>query len=80
MGCRSRDRALLQILFDAGPRKGDCRAFQLQHYRPEATPDAPYGRLVFKEGKDRQVPARQAVASKPNELVILDGLGRTDYR
>jgi hypothetical protein len=72
----------MQILFDAGPRKGDCRAFQLQHYRREASVDAPYGRLVFKEGeggKDRQVPATQAVAAKLNELAILDGLKRTDF-
>jgi integrase len=44
--------------------------------------DAPYGRLVFKEGKggkDRQVPATQAVAAKLNELAILDGLKRTDF-
>jgi integrase len=72
----------MQILFDAGPRKGDCRAFQLQHFRTEPTPDAPYGRLVFREGKggkDRQVPATQAVAAKLNELAILEGLARTDF-
>jgi hypothetical protein len=50
-GLEIRDGALMQILYDAGPRKGDCRAFQLQHFRAEPTPDAPYGRLVFKEGK-----------------------------
>jgi integrase len=72
----------MQILFDAGPRKGDCRTFQLQHFRPEATADAPYGRLVFHEGKggkDRAVPATQAVAAKLGELMILEGLRRTDY-
>jgi integrase len=81
-GLEIRDGALFQILFDAGPRKGDCRAFQLQHFRPEPTLDAPYGRLVFHEGKggkDRQVPATQQVAAKVNELAILDGLKRTDH-
>jgi site-specific recombinase XerC len=80
-GLEIRDGALMQIL-DAGPRKGDCRAFQLQHLRPEAAADAPYGRLVFHEGKggkDRTVPATQAVAAKLGELMILEGLRRTDY-
>lgn len=81
-GLELRDAALMQILFDAGPRKGDCRNFQLQHHRVEATPDAPYGMLVFREGKggkDRQVPATPAVAAKLHELALLDGLQRTDH-
>jgi integrase len=77
-----RDGALHQLMFDAGPRKSDCRQFQLRHFRPDARPDAPYGMLVFlggKGGKDRQVPATLEIARKLNELAILDGLRASDY-
>lgn len=77
-----RDGALFQIMFDAGPRKGDCRVFQVQHYRPEATEEGAFGHLVFHEGKggkDRTVPATQAVAQKLSDLVTLEGLKRGDH-
>jgi integrase len=76
------DGALMQILIDCGPRKGDARSLQLKHYRPEPTLDEPYGALVFREGKggnDRTAPATQAVAQKLNELVLVEGLGQNDY-
>lgn len=77
-----RDGALMEIMLGAGPRKGDCRHLQVQHYRPEATVDAPYGLLVFREGKggkDRQVPATEQVARRLNELLLLDALRPRDF-
>lgn len=77
-----RDGVLMQIMFDAGTRKGDCRHFRFRQWRQEATVDGPYGMLIFHEGKggkDRQVPASEPVARKLAELAILDGLGPGDY-
>jgi integrase/recombinase XerC len=76
-GLPVRDGALFALLFDAGPRKGDCRNFHFRNWRPDATEDAPYGMLAFHEGKggkDRQVPASEQIARKLSELAIFDGL------
>jgi integrase len=81
-GLPDRDGTLMQMMFDAGPRRGDCCAFRFRHWRSDATPEAPYGVLVFlggKGGKDRVVPSTEAVARKLSELQILDGLGRDSY-
>ncbi len=77
-----RDGALFTVMFGAGPRKGDCRAFQIRHWRPDATPEAPYGSLAFlggKGGKDRLVPATAEIARALAELQTLEGLGRNDF-
>lgn len=76
------DGALFELMFGAGPRKGDCVKFQLKHWRPEATLDAPYGMLVFlggKGGKDRQIPATQRIAQRLADLSILDALEPDDH-
>lgn len=81
-GLPVRDGALFQILFDAGARKGDCRSLRFRHWRPDQQVDAPYGLLVFHEGKggkDRQVPATETTACKLSELAILDGLKPPDH-
>lgn len=81
-GLPVRDAALCEILVGAGARKGDCRNLRYRHWRPEATPDAPYGLLVFhagKGGKDRQVPATEQIARRLSELAILDGLRPNDF-
>jgi integrase len=81
-GLPARDGALMTLMLSAGPRKGDCQAFQLLHWRPEATVDAPYGTVRFlkgKGGKDRLVPAIEPVARALAELSILDGVGERDY-
>ena len=77
-----RDGALMQILIDCGPRKGDARKLQLKHYRPEPTLDEPYGVFVFREGKggnDRTAPLTEAVAQKLADLVLLEGLNSNDH-
>lgn len=77
-----RDGALFTIMFEAGPRKGDCRNLRYRDWLPAATPTAPYGMLVFREGKggkDRQVQATEPVARALSELAILDGLSPNDY-
>jgi integrase len=77
-----RDGALMRFLFDTGARKGDCRMFQLHHWRTSETIDAPYGSVVFMEGKggkDRQVPLTQALSMALGSLSIQEGLGRTDH-
>lgn len=77
-----RDGALFEIMFGAGPRKGDCRNQRLRDWRPDAAPEHPYGLLVFREGKggkDRQVPATEAIARRISELTILDGLRPNDF-
>jgi integrase/recombinase XerD len=81
-GLPDRDGTLFEIMFGAGPRKGDCRNLRLRDWRSEATPDAPYGLLVFREGKggkDRQFPATEPIARKLAELAILDGLKPNDH-
>lgn len=81
-GLPIRDGALFQLMFDSGPRKGDCRRFRLRDYLPDATEEAPYGMLVFREGKggkDRQVPATEGVARKVSELALFEGLGPNDH-
>lgn len=81
-GLPVRDGALFQIMLDAGARKGDCRNLQARHWRTDATPEAPYGLLVFHEGKggkDRVVPATEAVARTLADLTILDGLKPADH-
>jgi integrase len=77
-----RDGALFQLMFDTGARKGDCRAVRLRDWRQDATPDAPYGALVFREGKggkDRKVPITPTLARKLLELQVLEGLNPPDY-
>ncbi len=81
-GLPVRDGALMQILFDSGARRGDCLTLRLRDYLPDATADAPYGMLVFREGKggkDRQVQASELVARKLSELATLEGLGPNDF-
>jgi integrase len=78
----TRDATLMRIMVDAGPRKGDCRAFELRHFRTAPTLTAPYGTLVFHEGKggnDRQVPATQAVAQAIADLELLERLRPDDH-
>src|SRR5262245_8095071 len=77
-----RDGALMRLLFDTGARKGDARGLQLHHWRTSETIDAPYGSVIFKEGKggkDRQVPLTQQLAIALGELATLEGMGRTDF-
>lgn len=81
-GLPIRDAALMQLMFDAGPRRGDCLQFRFRHWRQDAAPEHPYGLLAFlggKGGKDRVVPATEAVARKLSEIAILDGLGPNDF-
>lgn len=81
-GLPVRDGALMTLMFGTGARKGDCSVLQYKHWRADATPEAPYGVLVFldgKGGKDRQIPATEPVARALSELAILDGLKDDDY-
>ena len=73
-----RDGALMQLLFDAGLRKGEARAFRLMHLRPDPIP----GEIVVlqgKGGKDRVIPATLAVSQRLNELAILEGLAPREH-
>jgi integrase len=77
-----RDGALFQLMFDTGARKGDCRTVRLRDWRQDATPDAPYGTIVFREGKggkDRKVPITPTLARKLLELQVLEGVNPSDY-
>jgi integrase len=81
-GLPARDGALLTIMFETGARKGDCRAFQLKHWRADATSDLPYGSVAFlagKGGKDRLLPATEATSRALADVELLDGLDRNDY-
>lgn len=81
-GLPLRDGVLFEIMFGAGPRKGDCRSLRFRDWRSESTVDAPYGRLVFREGKggkDRTVPAIESIARRLSELAIVEGLNHDDY-
>ena len=81
-GLPVRDGSLFEIMFGAGPRKGDCRNLRVRDWRPDATVDAPYGKLIFragKGGKDRVIPALEPIARRLSELVILEGAGGGDY-
>lgn len=82
VGLPSPDGALMRLLVDGGLRKSEARAFQLKHYRPELEPDAPHGRLVIldgKGGKDRTLPATQALAQALADLATLEGLNSDDF-
>jgi integrase len=77
-----RDGALFQLMFDTGARKGDCRNLRLRDWKHDATPDAPYGAVVFREGKggkDRKVPITPTLARKLEELQVLEGVNPSDY-
>lgn len=77
-GLPIRDGALMQLLFDAGLRKGEARNLRLMHLRPSPPP----GEVVVlkgKGGKDRVIRATLAVSQRLNELAILDGLSPRDY-
>lgn len=73
-----RDGALMQLLFDAGLRKGEARHFRLMHLRHSPAP----GEVVVlkgKGGKDRVIPATMAVAQRVNELAVIEGLSSKDH-
>lgn len=73
-----RDGALMQLLFDAGLRKGEARRFRFAHFRPEPSP----GQVVVlkgKAGKDRVLPATLAVSTRLNELALTEGLSLSDH-
>ena len=81
-GLPIRDGALMQFLIDTGARKGDACKVQLRHYRPEPSLDAPYGVIVFHQGKggdDRQAPVTEALQQKLAELALLEGLNPGDH-
>jgi integrase/recombinase XerD len=81
-GLPIRDGALMQVLFDAGLRKGEARMLRLRDFRADRTLDGPHGKLVVlngKGGKDRIIPASQAIEQKLSELAILDGIGSNDH-
>jgi len=81
-GLPVRDGALFALMFETGARKADCRHFRFRNWLPDATPDAPYGMLVFHEGKggkDRQGPAREVVARKLSERALVEGLAPPDH-
>jgi integrase len=76
------DGTLMQILFDAGIRKGEARRLRFRDYKPDATVDAPHGKLIIlqgKGGKDRVVPATAAVARKVSELQLLEAPRPNDH-
>lgn len=71
----NRDGALMQMLFDAGLRKGEARNFRLMHLRP-------VGEVVVlkgKGGKDRVIPATGTLIRRVNELAVIEGLNPKDY-
>jgi integrase len=81
-GLPIRDGALFTLMFEAGPRKGDCIPFQFGSWRSDPTPDMPYGGFAFlgaKGDKNRIVPASEAAARAVAELSLLEGLNRNDH-
>jgi integrase len=71
----NRDGALMQLLFDAGLRKGEARNFRLMHLRP-------VGEVVVlkgKGGKDRVIPATSVLSQRVNELAVIEGMKAKDY-
>jgi integrase len=71
----NRDGALMQLLFDAGLRKGEARNFRLMHLRP-------VGEVVVlkgKGGKDRVIPATSVLSQRVNELAVIEGMNPKDY-
>lgn len=73
-----RDGALMQLLFDAGLRKGEARRFKLGHLR--VTPDSALVTVLGgKGGKDREVPATLGVQQRVAELALLDGLRPAEH-
>jgi site-specific recombinase XerD len=77
-GLPSPDGPLLTLMFDAGPRKADCRHLQVKDFRTDPAPGA-FAFLSGKGGKDRLVPATLRAAQAINDLVILEGLGPKDH-
>jgi integrase len=72
------DGALMQLMFDCGLRKGDCRQLQWKHFRPDPMP----GELALlngKGGKDRTVSLTLAAAQKLSELGTLNALRSHDH-
>jgi integrase len=77
-----RDGALMTVMFETGARNGDCRKLKLRDWKQDASPEAPYGLIVFREGKggkDRQVPVLEKLAVKLAELATVDGVEPADY-
>lgn len=77
-----RDGALMTLMFETGARNGDCLRVRLTDWKPDATEDAPYGLLVFRDGKggvDRQVLVTEPLARRVSELATLDGLRPEDH-
>jgi integrase len=73
-----RDGALMQLMFDAGLRKGECRRFLLSHLRLDGE-RALVVVLGGKGDKDRELPASAAIVRKVSELALLDGLERNAH-
>jgi integrase len=77
-GLTLRDGALMQILFDAGIRKGDARRLRLGDLRT-ALHRVELVILNSKGKKDRIVPATTTLTARVNELALLEGLEDGDY-
>lgn len=77
-GLPSPDGPLLTLMFDAGPRKADCRHLQVKDFRADPAPGA-FAFLAGKGGKDRLVPATLRAAQAVNDLILLEGLGPKDH-
>lgn len=71
------DGALMQLLFDAGLRKGEARNLRLMHLRPG--PPSEVIVLNGKGGKDRVIRATEAVTQRVNELAVIEGLEGKDH-
>lgn len=77
-GLSSPDGPLLTVMFDAGPRKADCRNLQVKDFRTDPAPGA-FAFLDGKGGKDRLVPATLRAAQAVNDLIVLEGLNAKDH-
>jgi len=77
-GLPSPDGPLMAIMFDAGPRKADCRHLQVKAFRTTPAPGA-FAFLDGKGGKDRLVPATLRAAQAVNDLILYEGLNPKDH-
>lgn len=72
------DATLMQLMFDSGLRKGDCRNLQYKHFRPDPMP----GQLALlngKGGKNRLTSLTLDAARKLSELGTLNALRPDDH-
>lgn len=87
-GLDTRDGALLTIMLECGPRKGECRGMQRRHfnlnraelsiYGTSLEDDDPYG-TGAKGGKDRVVPLTPRALAAIADLDLVERLRPNDY-